>query len=205
MYVSFDEQRVNLNLYIYGNGFSKSLGRQSQSEMSAWGIELTICGEGVLRSPRHTLNSIKIRALNLWMVVLKCSRWAPRGSAPFVSGSGLWRSGGYEINQFQTAAKCLFHSHCLRSAQRTFPVCDADSRLNVGTDAGTQLNSITPDSKEIRKHTASLLSALTEGVKVPPTTKTCLRVMGLLFSDELIFFFNLSNASLHLCVLSPRL
>lgn len=71
MDVSFDEQRVNLNLYIYGNGFSKSLGRQGQTEMSAWGIELTICGEGVMRSPRHMRNSIKIRALNLWMVVLK--------------------------------------------------------------------------------------------------------------------------------------
>ena len=45
MHVSFDDQRVKLNLYIYGNGFSKSLDRQGQTEMSAWGIELTICGE----------------------------------------------------------------------------------------------------------------------------------------------------------------
>lgn len=35
MYVSFDEQRVKLNLYIHGNGFSKSLGRQGQTETSA--------------------------------------------------------------------------------------------------------------------------------------------------------------------------
>lgn len=79
MYVSFDEQRVNLNLYIYGNDFSKSLGRQGQTEMSAWGIELTICGEGVLRSPGHVLNSIKIRALNLLMVVLKVWSVGPWG------------------------------------------------------------------------------------------------------------------------------
>lgn len=86
----------------------------------------------------------------------------------------MWRSGGYEINQFQTAAKTAlaFFTHaCLRSAQQTFPVCDTDSRLNVGTDAGTQLNSITPNSKEIGKHTASLLSALTEGIKGPPPQK----------------------------------
>lgn len=50
-------------------------------------------------------------------------------------------------------------------------MCDTVSRLNVGTDVGTQLNSITPDIKETWKHTASLLATLTEGVKVPPTTK----------------------------------
>ena len=27
MHVSFDDRRVQLNLYIYGNGFSKSLDR----------------------------------------------------------------------------------------------------------------------------------------------------------------------------------
>lgn len=66
MYMSFDEQRVKLNLYIYGNGFSKSLVKQGQTEMSAWGMELIIC-KGVLMSLSHTLNSIKIRELNLWI------------------------------------------------------------------------------------------------------------------------------------------
>lgn len=66
MYMSLDEQRVKLNLYIYGNGFSKSLVKQGQTEISAWGMELIVC-KGVLMSLSHTLNSIKIRELNLWI------------------------------------------------------------------------------------------------------------------------------------------
>ena len=60
-----------------------------------------------MRSPGHTLNSIKISG---WWFS-KCDWWTPGGSAALVSGSGMWRSRGYETNQFSECCKditCLF-------------------------------------------------------------------------------------------------
>lgn len=60
-----------------------------------------------MRSPGHTLNSINISGR--WFS--KCDWWTPGGSAALVSGSEMWRSRGYEINQFSECCKditCLF-------------------------------------------------------------------------------------------------
>lgn len=68
-------------------------------------------------------------------------------------------------------------------------MCGTDSRLNVGTGAGTRLNPVTPDIKELWGRTASLLTALTEAVKAPPPQNMFTRDGLIIFSCINLFFF----------------